>query len=128
MKTLFILLALIQTVAFADTHFEMNVTGSAKVVHISFETVEQHSSMCNLEVKYLHVENPSASYLGLIRFVAEMNPWQPCLTAFGPHSGSFVLNRGSSSPDLVEGNYELVINETSQGILSVTAVGASLKK
>jgi len=113
----------------AASSYDVQVSSEKEKVHIQFKTNAIHSSMCGLQVTELDLKAPISQNevtKGEIEMQVQVNPFRPCLTAFGPHSGSMTLSRGYSLPGLSLGKYALTINGEAYGTLIVKKDSVSL--
>ncbi|MBI4925461.1 MAG: hypothetical protein HY843_06005 [Bdellovibrio sp.] len=120
MKTIIIIMFFVASITvFASNDFKVTAEPSldAKVVTIKFKTKKTFSSICFLDVTKIEmtlgeVDMTSHARLdGKISLSASHNPLDPCLMAFGPHSGATDFKAGSQLPELSLGKYQLFINE-----------------
>lgn len=105
--------------------YEVSVSGATNQVEVRYSTVAHFPSMCGLPAYKVSVERnrpmfaPSLDYSKIL-IVAEVNPRNPCLTAFGPHSGAVTFQKGNVLPSLPTGMYTVNINGEDTGTLQLT--------
>jgi hypothetical protein len=109
---------------------EVRASGDARQVRVDFRTVEDQSQVCPLRVNRLLVDAPPVTDAGLaagvIDFQVAADPTAPCLAVVGQQTGSIRFSQGRELPALAHGRYDLVINDTSYGVLVVHRDGARL--
>jgi hypothetical protein len=113
----------------AASSYDVRVSSEKEKIHINFTTKATHSSMCGLQVTRLELQAPVSQNevtRGEIEMEVRVNPFRPCLMAFGPHRGSVTLSRGYSLPELSLGKYALSINGEAYGTLVVKKDSVSL--
>lgn len=109
---------------------KVRVEGSGQRVLIAFHTVENQPEACPLTVQSLSVDSTHTDVRGLVNGVVDfqvgVEPDAICLQVVGQQEGSLVFERGPALPALAAGRYDLLINDTSYGVLLVNKDGAKL--
>jgi len=105
--------------------------GNADRVRLEFRTVEAQNQVCPLSVQSLSVDATQSSpdgvvVVGHIEFTAGVEPDAICLFVVGQQQGAITFARGAELPALAPGRYDLVINDTSYGVLQISADGARI--
>ena len=84
---------------------------------IYWQTANSAPSKCEMEVADMQTSSPNKGEDGFIDITT--HTVQPCLSAFGSHSGEITFELDNETTALEEGRYELIINNKSYGVLSV---------
>lgn len=89
-------------------------------VQVNYKSTKISNSICYLKttsitITHLDRAQREAPFDGLIRISSKVDPYAPCMMAFGPHRGYLKLQKGRSLPALKQGkSYQLIINDEAQ--------------
>ncbi|MGD2168654.1 MAG: hypothetical protein PVI40_00235 [Chlamydiota bacterium] len=104
-----------------DVNFQDNKDSFAFTVI----TEKEQPSMGQLVISDLRVSLPQEGMPGVIAMDLILDPNSASLPALGPREGRFVFQKGKALPQIVDGDYEIVIDGISYGHMHVGAKDGS---
>jgi len=104
---------------YIDRDYEVDFKELKKFFSFTVRTVEDRPEMGALVINNLQISMPVDNVPGTISMELILNPKKAHLPAFGQQAGEFTFYKGNRLPQIMDGQYEIVIDGISYGHLLI---------